>query len=77
MVGLRLREALRANAIVFGALVMAALLGTMPTETATYLLFTLFCANIIGCAGRTRSSMPTAPRSSSIASSPRWRRTMA
>ena len=51
MVGLRLREALRANLIVFGALGVAGLLGTMPTETATYLMFTLFCANIIGGAG--------------------------
>jgi len=51
MVGLRLREALRANLIVFGALLTAGLLGTMPSETATYLLFTLFCANIIGSAG--------------------------
>jgi hypothetical protein len=37
--------------IVFGALLTAGLLGTMPSETATYLLFTLFCANIIGSAG--------------------------
>ena len=51
MVGLRLREALRANLIVFGALGIAGLLGTMPSETATYILFTLFCANIIGAAG--------------------------
>jgi diguanylate cyclase (GGDEF)-like protein len=51
MVGLRLREALRANLIVFGALGVAGLLGTMPSETATYLMFTLFCANIIGGAG--------------------------
>ena len=51
MVGLRLREALRANGIVFGALLVAALFHTMPTDTATYLLFTLFCANIIGFAG--------------------------
>ena len=51
MVGLRLREALRANLIVFGALGVAGLLGTMPSDTATYLMFTLFCANIIGGAG--------------------------
>jgi len=40
-----------ANGIVFGALLVAALFHTMPTDTATYLLFTLFCANIIGFAG--------------------------
>ncbi len=51
MVGLRLREALRANLVVFGALVVAFLFTNMPPATATYLLFTLFCANIIGFAG--------------------------
>jgi diguanylate cyclase (GGDEF)-like protein len=51
MVGLRLREALRANLIVYLALVIAFVAGTMPTATATYLMFTLFCANIIGFAG--------------------------
>ena len=51
MIGLRLREAMRANLIVFGALVVAFAVGTMPTATATYLMFTLFCANIIGFAG--------------------------
>jgi diguanylate cyclase (GGDEF)-like protein len=51
MVGLRLREALRANIIVYLALVIAFVAGTMPTATATYLMFTLFCANIIGFAG--------------------------
>ncbi len=51
MIGLRFREALRANLIVFGALVLALLLGSLPTATATYLTFTLFCANLIGCAG--------------------------
>src|SRR4051812_7463883 len=51
MIGMRLREALRANLIVFGALVVAFAVGTMPTATATYLMFTLFCANIIGFAG--------------------------
>jgi diguanylate cyclase (GGDEF)-like protein len=51
MIGLRLREALRANAIVFAALAFASVAGTMQTTTATYLLFTLFCANIVGVAG--------------------------
>ena len=51
MIGLRLREALRANLIVYAALVVAFVAGTMPTATATYLMFTLFCANLIGFAG--------------------------
>jgi len=51
MLGLRLREALKVNLIVYAALVVAFLAGTMPTATATYLMFTLFCANIIGFAG--------------------------
>jgi diguanylate cyclase (GGDEF)-like protein len=51
MMGLRLREALRVNLIVYAALVVAFVAGTMPTATATYLMFTLFCANIIGFAG--------------------------
>ena len=51
MIGLRLREALRANAIAFAALVIAFAAGSMQTTTATYLLFTLFCANIVGFAG--------------------------
>ena len=51
MLGLRLRAAARANLIVFAALVVAFLAGTMPTATATYLMFTLFTANVIGFAG--------------------------
>ena len=51
MIGLRFRAAARANLIVFAALVVAFLAGTMPTATATYLMFTLFTANIIGVAG--------------------------
>jgi diguanylate cyclase (GGDEF)-like protein len=51
MLGLRLREALRANLIVYAALVVAYAAGTMPSATATYLMFTLFCANIIGFVG--------------------------
>ncbi len=51
MVGLRLRAALRANSIVFAALVVAFLIGTVPSHTAVYLMFTLFCANLIGFAG--------------------------
>lgn len=51
MLGLRFREALRANAIVFGALVGAFALGIISDKSAPYLIFTLFCANIFGCAG--------------------------
>jgi len=51
MVGLRLREALRTNMLVFVALVVAFSFGIMRPEIATYLTFTLFCANIIGFAG--------------------------
>ena len=41
MIGLRFRDALRANLIVFGALALALALGSLPTATATYLTFTL------------------------------------
>src|SRR6185295_13309108 len=51
MIGLPLRAAARANLIVFAALATAAVMGSMPTSTATYLMFTLFTANIIGVAG--------------------------
>ncbi|HEU5137176.1 MAG TPA: diguanylate cyclase [Steroidobacteraceae bacterium] len=51
MIGLRFREAARANGLVFAALVVAAAMGSMPTATATYLMFALFCSNLIGCAG--------------------------
>lgn len=51
MIGLRFREAVRANAIVFAALVVAAVWSSMPPATSTYLLFTLFCANVIGIVG--------------------------
>jgi diguanylate cyclase (GGDEF)-like protein len=51
MIGLRFRAAARANLIVFVALIIAFIGGTMETPTATYLIFLLFCANLIGCAG--------------------------
>jgi diguanylate cyclase (GGDEF)-like protein len=51
MVGLGFRAAARANLIVFAALVVAFLAGTMDPKMATYLMFLLFCANLIGCAG--------------------------
>jgi diguanylate cyclase (GGDEF)-like protein len=51
MIGLRFREAVGANLIVLSALAVAALTSSMPTPISTYLLFTLFCANLIGFAG--------------------------
>jgi len=51
MLGLPLRAAARANFIVFAALFIAFLAGTMPHYTASYLMFTLFTANVIGMAG--------------------------
>jgi diguanylate cyclase (GGDEF)-like protein len=51
MIGLRFREAARANFLVFGALVTAAVMDSMEPATATYLMFALFCANLIGSAG--------------------------
>ncbi len=51
MLGLRLKWAATANGVVFVALVVAFAAGTMPTATATYLMFLLFCANLIGCVG--------------------------
>jgi diguanylate cyclase (GGDEF)-like protein len=51
MIGLRFREAVRANLIVFAALAIAAIFSSMAGATATYLLFTLFVANLIGLVG--------------------------
>lgn len=51
MIGLRFREAVFANLIVFAALAIAAVASSMVTTTSTYLLFTLFCANLIGLFG--------------------------
>lgn len=51
MIGLRFREAVTANAIVISALAVAAVASPMPGSTATYLLFTLFVANLIGVVG--------------------------
>ena len=51
MIGLRFREAVRANLIVFAALAVAIVASPMPGSTGTYLLFTLFCANLIGVIG--------------------------
>src|SRR5689334_11853156 len=51
MIGLRFREAVRANLIVFVALVVASLATSMPGSIAGYLLFMLFVANLIGIVG--------------------------
>jgi diguanylate cyclase (GGDEF)-like protein len=48
MIGLSFRAAVRINLIVFAALVVAFLAGTMLPTTATYLMALLFTANIIG-----------------------------
>jgi diguanylate cyclase (GGDEF)-like protein len=51
MIGLRFREAVGANLIVLTALAVATFTTSIPTASATYLLFTLFSANLIGFAG--------------------------
>jgi diguanylate cyclase (GGDEF)-like protein len=51
MIGLRFREAVTANFIVFAALVVATLATPMPGTTGGYLIFTLFVANLIGVVG--------------------------
>jgi diguanylate cyclase (GGDEF)-like protein len=51
MSGLRLKQTLRGNLIILLALIAAGLLGLMPGQAATYLTFSLICANVIGGAG--------------------------
>jgi diguanylate cyclase (GGDEF)-like protein len=51
MIGLRFREAVRANLIVFAALAVASVTAHMPGTIASYLLFMLFVANLIGIVG--------------------------
>ncbi len=51
MIGLRFREAVRANLIVFAALVIAAMATPKQPSTTIYLMFTLFVANLIGLVG--------------------------
>lgn len=51
MIGLRFREAVRANFIMFGALIVASLTTAMPGAIASYLIFMLFVANLIGVVG--------------------------
>src|SRR5262245_50261086 len=48
MVGLRFRAAATANLLVFAALTIASFTTPMPHATAYYLMFLLFCANLIG-----------------------------
>jgi diguanylate cyclase (GGDEF)-like protein len=51
MIGLRFREALRANLIVFAALICAVFAFDIQTATAIYLVALLFTANVIGVVG--------------------------
>ncbi len=50
MIGLRFKAAASANTIVFAALVLASFTTPMPSATAAYLMFLMFCANLIGFA---------------------------
>ena len=71
MIGLRFREAVRANLIVFAALAVAIIASPMPGSTGTYLLFTLFCANLIGsrlvCPGLPTARPSRAPAAHEVA----------
>lgn len=51
MSGLRMNQALRGNLLILLLLFGAGFLGLLATEVATYLSFSLICANIIGTAG--------------------------
>ncbi|HRX90676.1 MAG TPA: diguanylate cyclase [Steroidobacteraceae bacterium] len=51
MLGLRFWVALRINALVMLAFLVLAATGTTPARESIYMLFTLFCANLIGAAG--------------------------
>ena len=51
MLGMRLRTALACNAFVFACLIVAWMIGGVPTATGGYLTFALLCANIIGASG--------------------------
>ncbi len=48
MIGLRFRAAATVNLIVFAALVIASFTTPMQTATASYLMFLMFCSNLIG-----------------------------
>jgi len=51
MSGLRMHQALRGNLVILTMLVTAMLLDLIASHVATYLLFSLVCANVIGSAG--------------------------
>src|SRR6185436_5806153 len=51
MLTLTLAAALRTNGILMGAYAIAAIVGAVAPHVATYQLWTLFCANLIGAAG--------------------------
>ena len=51
MLGLTFNAALRSNLLLIGAYAAAALLGAIAPTVATYSLFVLLCANLIGGAG--------------------------
>lgn len=51
MLGLSFGAALRTNAVLMASYVTAAALGAIAPDVATYQLFVLFCANLIGGAG--------------------------
>jgi len=66
MLGLRAGQALRTNAVVGLALLVAGLAGLVAADVATYLAFALLCANVIGFAGPTRWSTRIALHFSSV-----------
>jgi diguanylate cyclase (GGDEF)-like protein len=51
MLALTLAAALRTNGILMGAYAIVAIAGAVAPHVATYQLWTLFCANLIGAAG--------------------------
>ena len=51
MLALSLSAALRTNAVLIGAYAVVAISGIIAPHIATYQLWTLFCANLIGAAG--------------------------
>ena len=51
MLGMRFAPAMRSNAIVLGALIVAGVSGVIAPQVAIYLAFAVFCANVIGGAG--------------------------
>jgi diguanylate cyclase (GGDEF)-like protein len=51
MLTLPFHAAIRTNAVVVGAYCVAAAMGFVPVQVATYQLFVLFCANLIGALG--------------------------